>query len=122
TVLNAGALSGHSVCVQAVRAAGADPAARDDRDLQPVLEAARGGHLQVLELLLGKLAQDDVAAAVLLPDGEGRDLLMHVAGLEGATPELLRRLDDAGAEPARRDDEGPSALDRARDARPWPAG
>ncbi|WP_027069814.1 ankyrin repeat domain-containing protein [Novilysobacter defluvii] len=120
TALHEAALSGHYVIAEALLAAGADPAARDDRDLQPIHEAARGGHLQVLELLLGKLDQDDVAAAVLLPDDEGRDLLMHVAGLEGATPELLRRLVDAGADPARRDDEGRSALDRVLDARRWP--
>src|SRR5690606_37268621 len=122
TALHEAALSGHYVIAEALLAAGADPAARDERDLQPIHEAARGGHLQVLELLLGKLDQDDVAAAVLLPDDEGRDLLMHVAGLEGATPELLRRLVDAGADPARRDDEGRSALDRVPDARRWPWG
>ena len=120
TALHEAALAGHATIAEALLEAGADPAARDDRDLQPIHEAARGGRLAVLELLLGRLGQDDLAAAVLLPDDDGRDLLMRVAGLEGATPELLQRLVDAGADPARRDDEGRSALDRALDARRWP--
>lgn len=120
TALHEAALAGHEVIAGVLLDAGADPAARDQRDSQPIHEAARGGQLAMLELLLGRLAPEDLAAATLLPDDDGRDLLMHVAGMEGATPELLQRLVDAGADPARRDDAGRSALDRALDARRWP--
>lgn len=120
TALHEAALAGHESIAGALLGAGADPAARDGRDFQPVHEAARGGHLALLELLVDRLGAEDLAAAALLPDDEGRDLLMHVAGMEGATPELLQRLVDAGADPSRRDDAGRSALDRALDARRWP--
>ncbi|MCE7032124.1 ankyrin repeat domain-containing protein [Lysobacter sp. GX 14042] len=120
TALHEAALAGHPAIAAALLAAGADPAGRDAQDRQPVHEAARGGHLGLLELLLEKLSPDDLAAAVLLPDDAGRDLLMLAAGLEGAEPGLLQALVAGGADPSRRDDEGRSALDRALDARRWP--
>lgn len=120
TALHEAALAGHLAVADALLSAGADPAARDALDRQPVHEAARGGHLDLVERLLARLSAEDLAAAALLPDDEGSDLLMRVAGLEGADPELLQRLIDAGADPLRRDDEGRSALDRALDARRWP--
>lgn len=113
SALHEAARSGHDDIVGTLLAAGADVGARDIDGRTPWLEAARGGHLEVLERLLPH--RPDVAGI----DHDGRDALMLASTAERADPALVRRLIDLGIDPARKDNDGRRAVERAAAAGRW---
>ncbi|HZH43519.1 MAG TPA: ankyrin repeat domain-containing protein [Lysobacter sp.] len=117
TAVHEAAYAGHVEIVEALLAAGADPALRDDAGRNALLDAARGGHLAVIETLLATAR--DGEALLLAHDADGRDALMLAALAERATPALLHRLVELGLDPQRRDGEERRALDRAAEAGRW---
>ncbi len=124
SALHEAAYAGHVEIVEALLAAGADPAATDRLARTPVLEAARGGRLAVLERLLAQLQANAAkggagANAATAVDAHGRDALMLAAMSENATPALVERLLALGLDPEMRDFDDKRAIDRAAEAGRW---
>ncbi|HUH90942.1 MAG TPA: ankyrin repeat domain-containing protein [Lysobacter sp.] len=118
TALHEAARAGHREIVAALLAAGADPAVTDEESRHPLHEAARGGHLEVLEQLLDKLSAHAPAAVGAL-EAQGCNVLMLACMADRTTPELVQRLLDLGVDPARRDQAGKRAIDRAAETGRW---
>ncbi len=118
SALHEAAFAGHLEIVEALLAAGADPAATDRLARTPVLDAARGGHLAVLERLLAQLPKGGANEAAAV-DAHGRGALMLAAMSENATPALIERLLALGLDPDTRDFDDKRAIDRAAEAGRW---
>ena len=118
SALHEAAFAGHGEIVEALLAAGADPAAADRLARTPVLEAARGGHLAVLDRLLAQLPKSGVSEAAAV-DAHGRGALMLAAMSENATPALIERLLALGLDADARDFDDKRAIDRAAEAGRW---
>jgi len=120
--------------------------ARDARHRSALHEAARCGHVEIVDTLLGAGADVhgsdidgrtpwlDAARGgylevlerllphrpdVALVDHDGRDALMLASTAERADPALVRRLLELGLDPARRDNEQRRAADHAAAAGRW---
>jgi ankyrin repeat protein len=113
TALHAACSAGHADIVATLLAAGADAQARDDAGRTPLLEAAQAGSLAVVERL-AEVHADPTAA-----DAEGRSALLCASMSERATPALLRRLLELGADRDHLDREGKRAIDRAAERGRW---
>ncbi|BCT92302.1 hypothetical protein LYSHEL_13260 [Lysobacter helvus] len=120
--------------------------ARDARSRSALHEAARAGHVEIVDMLVAAgadvQAQDidgrtpwleaargghlEVLEHLLLhrpqlahADHDGRDALILSATADGATPALVQRLLELGLDPMRRDNEGKRAADHAAAAGRW---
>lgn len=118
SALHEAAYAGHLDIVTVLLAAGADPNAIDARSRTPLLEAARGARLGVLERLLEHLPRGGVAEAAMT-DADGRNALALACMADNATPALVQRLLDLGVDPEQRDAIGKRAVDRAAEAGRW---
>jgi len=116
--LHQAAFAGHREIVEAVLAAGADAAAVDVHGRTPLLEAARGGALAVIERLLEHLPRGGAGEASAV-DARGRNALALASLAENATPALLQRLLALGIDAGHADDEGKRAIDHAAEAGRW---
>lgn len=101
TPLCAAACWGHAQVVRALLAAGADPQRAQDDDFTPLEWAVLGLHTEAAEALLAGGAD---------ADGPGAPLVL--AADRGALG-VVRALLAHGADPARRDEEGQTALEAA---------
>lgn len=113
SALHAASLAGHAEIVAMLLAAGADAKARDEAGRTPLLDAAQSGSLAVIERLSEAHAEFDAV------DGEGRNALILASISEQATPALLRRLLELGADPDHLDRDGKRAIDRAAEHGRW---
>ncbi|RDZ26349.1 ankyrin repeat domain-containing protein [Lysobacter silvisoli] len=118
SALHEAAYAGHLDIVTVLLGAGADPNAIDARNRTPMLEAARGARLAVLDRLLEHLPRGGAAEAAMT-DGEGRNALALACMAENATPALVQRLLDLGVDPEQRDAQGKRAVDRAAESGRW---
>jgi len=119
SALHQAAYAGHCTIAEALLAAGADAAAVDDaHGRTPLLEAARGGALAVIDVLLEHLPRSGVDAATAM-DSDAQNALALACLADHATPALLQRLLDLGVDPEHTDDEGKRAIDRAAEAGRW---
>ncbi|WP_133480075.1 ankyrin repeat domain-containing protein, partial [Cognatilysobacter segetis] len=118
SALHVAAFAGHMEIVAALLDAGADPALTDALGRTPVMEAVRGGHLEVADELLRQLPDGGAAQAARV-DADGRGLLSLACESERATPELVARLIELGADPAQVDKQGKRPVDRAAEAGRW---
>src|SRR5690606_19927062 len=112
SALHEAALAGHPGIAAALLEARADADARDASGRTPLLEAAFGGHLAVLELLAGRA---DVHAV----DAEGRNAL-HLASLcESGSAALAARLLELGVDAGQADAQGKRPVDHAAVGGRW---
>ncbi|MGY4517466.1 ankyrin repeat domain-containing protein [Lysobacter sp. HA18] len=118
TALHVAAHAGHMEIVIALLEAGADAALTDAQGRTPIMEAVRGGQLEVADELLRQLPDSGVAQASRV-DADGRSLLSLACDSERATPELITRLLELGADPAQVDKQGKRPVDRAAEAGRW---
>jgi len=123
SALHEAAFAGHLEIVEALLNAGADPAAIDRLARTPVLEAARGGRLAVLDRLLAQLPSSSrgggAATEAAAVDAHGRGALMLAAMSENSTPALIGRLLALGLDADARDFDDKRAIDRAAEAGRW---
>ncbi len=113
SALHEAAFAGHAGIIAALLAAGADVRACDTHGRTPLLDAARGGRLAALEALVA--ARAEVAVA----DAEGRGALALACVAEQASPPLIQRLLELGADPEHVDRDGKRAIDLAAEAGRW---
>lgn len=118
TALHVAAYAGHIEIVIALLEAGADPALADAQGRTPLMEAVRGGHVEVVDELLRQLPDGGASQAARV-DADGRGLLSLACDSDRATPELIARLIDLGADPAQVDKQGKRPVDRAAEAGRW---
>ncbi|MEO6365733.1 MAG: ankyrin repeat domain-containing protein, partial [Luteimonas sp.] len=113
SALHEAALAGHVDIADALLAAGADLHARDANQRTPFLEAAQSGSLPLLERFAE--ARPDFAAA----DADGGNALLLAIASGRATPAVMRRLLELGADPDHVDRDGRRAIDRAAESGRW---
>jgi hypothetical protein len=118
SALHVAAFAGHMEIASALLEAGADPALTDALGRTPVMEAVRGGHLEVADELLRQLPDGGASQAPRV-DADGRGLLSLACDSDRATPELVARLIELGADPAQADKQGKRPVDRAAEAGRW---
>ncbi|MDO5504928.1 MAG: ankyrin repeat domain-containing protein [Pseudoxanthomonas suwonensis] len=113
TALHEAARAGHPGIVEALLAAGADARTRDAQSRTPLLDGARSGRINVIDALHAAGATVDVV------DARGHGALVHA--LEGghATPALLQRLMELGADAALAGKDGRRPVDLAAEAGRW---
>lgn len=111
--LHEAAFAGHVEIIAALLAAGADVRARDALGRTPLLEAARGGRPAALEALVA--ARAEVAAI----DAQSRGALTLACLAEQASPPLIQRLLELGADPEHVDRDGKRAIDFAAGSGRW---
>lgn len=112
--LHAAALAGNAAIVRVLLQAGAEVDARDAHGVTPLMEAVRSGAEAVVEALAAR--KPDANAR----DASGRSVLAIACRSRTATPVLLRRLLELGADPERRDEAGHRPIDDAVAQGRWP--
>ena len=118
SALHESAAAGHAAIAEALLAAGADAAAVDAQGCTPLLEAARGGSLAVIDRLLEHWPRGGLPATAAV-DARGRNALAMACVGDHGTPLLVQRLLELGVDADQVDDDGKRAIDRAAEAGRW---
>src|SRR5262249_36344099 len=113
TALMIAALQGNGTIVEALIDAGADVGRADTRGTTALMDAARAGADEVLDLVAGRDTAIDTV------DGIGRSALIIACQSRQAGENTIRVLLSAGASPALQTAEGKRAVDFAAAAGRW---
>lgn len=113
SALHEAARAGHPGIVETLLAAGASADLADAEGRTPLLEAARSGRIAVVDALHAAGARIDAV------DARGAGVLVHALQGSHASPALLQRLIELGADAGATDADGRRAVDLAAEAGRW---